>query len=84
MPAPTPVPGATRSARSTRSARDIGDTVRRARRTRGLTQAQLADELGITRQYLSELENGVDNLYITRLFEVLGELDLTMRLESRP
>ena len=64
-----------------RSARDLGEIVRRAR---GLTQAHLADELGITRQYLSELENGVDNLYVTRLFEVLDELDVTVRLEERP
>jgi len=67
-----------------RSPRDIGATVRRARRARGITQAELADDLGITRQYLSELENGVDNLYITRLFEVLDHLDITLRLGDRP
>ncbi|MFC8923302.1 helix-turn-helix transcriptional regulator [Cellulosimicrobium sp. NPDC057127] len=67
-----------------RSARDIGAHVRRVRRARGVTQAELADEMGITRQYLSELENGVDNLYITRLFEVLDHLDITLRLEERP
>ena len=66
-----------------RSARDVGAYVRRIRRARGLTQAELADELGITRQYLSELENGVDNLYITRLFEVLDHLDITLKLEDR-
>ena len=65
-----------------RSPRDLGAYLGRVRRARGLTQAQVADELGITRQYLSELENGVDNLYITRLFEVLDELDVTMRLEE--
>lgn len=66
-----------------RSARDVGAYVRRIRRARGLTQAELADELGITRQYLSELENGVENLYITRLFEVLDHLDVTLKLEER-
>jgi transcriptional regulator with XRE-family HTH domain len=66
-----------------RSARDIGATVRRVRRAQGITQAELADDLGITRQYLSELENGVDNLYITRLFEVLDHLDISLRLEDR-
>ncbi|WP_435735874.1 helix-turn-helix domain-containing protein [Cellulosimicrobium sp. PMB13] len=67
-----------------RSARDLGAFVRRTRRARGLTQAQLADELGISRQYLSELENGVENLYVTRLFEVLDELGATMQLQDRP
>lgn len=66
-----------------RSARDIGAAVRRVRRAQGITQAELADDLGITRQYLSELENGVDNLYITRLFEVLDHLDISLRLEDR-
>ena len=66
-----------------RSARDLGAYVRRVRRARGITQTELADELGITRQYLSELENGVENLYITRLFEVLDHLDVNLRLEER-
>ncbi len=63
--------------------RDLGAYLSRVRRARGLTQAQVADELGITRQYLSELENGVENLWVQRLFELLDTLDVDLRLQER-
>ncbi|WP_166847746.1 helix-turn-helix transcriptional regulator [Isoptericola sp. BMS4] len=66
-----------------RSARDIGRFMRQARRRRGTSQAALADELGLTRQYVSEVESGVDNLYITRLFEMFDELGIDVRLAER-
>ncbi|WP_418276817.1 helix-turn-helix domain-containing protein [Isoptericola jiangsuensis] len=66
-----------------RSARDIGRFVRRIRQDRHLSQAALADELGLTRQYVSEVEGGVGNLYITRLFEIFDELDVDVRLVER-
>ncbi|MCB7137554.1 helix-turn-helix domain-containing protein [Cellulosimicrobium marinum] len=66
-----------------RNPRDLGTYLARVRRTRGLTQAQVADELGITRQYLSELENGVENLWVQRLFELLDTLDVDLRLHDR-
>jgi HTH-type transcriptional regulator / antitoxin HipB len=79
MDAQTP---ATRWAR-VRSARDIGHFVKQARRRRGTSQTALADELGLTRQYVSEVESGVDNLYITRLFEMFDELGIDVRLAER-
>jgi HTH-type transcriptional regulator/antitoxin HipB len=66
-----------------RSARDIGRFVQRARRARGLSQAALADELGLTRQYVSEVESGDGNLYISRLFEMFAELGVDVRLVER-
>ncbi|CAM3678249.1 helix-turn-helix transcriptional regulator [Isoptericola cucumis] len=66
-----------------RSARDLGRFVSQARRRRGLSQAALADELGLTRQYVSEVESGAGNLYITRLFEILDDLDVDVRLVER-
>jgi HTH-type transcriptional regulator / antitoxin HipB len=67
-----------------RSATDLGRFVRRVRRHRGITQDALAADLGITRQYLSELENGAENLYVRRLFEIFDELGIDVRLEERP
>ncbi|OLT51687.1 helix-turn-helix domain-containing protein [Cellulosimicrobium sp. CUA-896] len=67
-----------------RSATDLGRFVRRVRRHRGITQEALAADLGITRQYLSELENGAENLYVRRLFEIFDELGIDVRLEERP
>lgn len=66
-----------------RSARDIGRFVQATRRERHLSQAALADELGLTRQYVSEVESGVGNLYITRLFEMFDELGIDVRLVAR-
>ena len=63
--------------------RDIGRFVRQTRRRRGLSQSALADELGLTRQYVSEVEAGPGNLYITRLFEIFDELGIDVRLEER-
>ena len=39
-------------------ARMIGKRIRRFRKEKGLTPAELADAAGISRSYLSELENG--------------------------
>lgn len=66
-----------------RSARDLGAFAQQVRRRRGLSQAALADELGMTRQYVSEVESGVENLYITRLFEIFDELGVDVRLAER-
>ncbi len=66
-----------------RGSRDIGRFVQQARRRRGLSQAALADELGLTRQYVSEVEAGAGNLYITRLFEMFDELGIDVRLQER-
>ena len=69
---------------SPRSATDLGRFVSRVRRHRGITQEALAADLGITRQYVSELENGAENLYVRRLFEIFDELGIDVRLEERP
>jgi HTH-type transcriptional regulator/antitoxin HipB len=66
-----------------RGPRDLGRFVAQARRRHGLSQAALADELGLTRQYVSEVETGAGNLYITRLFEMFDELDIEVRLRER-
>jgi len=58
---------------------DLGRFVADLRRTRGLTQAELADELGVTRQYISEIESGQPNLYSERLFQLLRLLHGSLR-----
>jgi len=63
-------------------ASDLGDFLRRRRLQRGLTQAQLAEELGITRRYLVEIEQGKPSLYTDRLFALLRELDVVLRVEA--
>ncbi len=41
---------------------DFGSNVRRMRRERGMTQAELCETLGISQQYLSSIEGGEKTL----------------------
>jgi len=53
---------------------DLGRAIAGARRERGLTQEQLAGELGIKRSYLSELEAGVSTIALERSLRALRRL----------
>jgi len=61
------------------TAEQLGRFVGELRRARGLTQSELARELGVTRQYISELERGVPSLYTDRLFSLLRLLGGSLR-----
>lgn len=61
---------------------DLGSFLRAVREDRLLTQEALAEELGITRQYVNELEAGKPTLYVTRLFALLRLLGVRVRLEA--
>jgi len=61
---------------------DLGAFLRSLREERQLTQEQLADDLGITRQYLYEIESGKPTLYTTRLFSLLRLLGVRVKLEA--
>jgi len=63
---------------------DLGRFVADLRTSRGLTQAQLAEELGVTRQYLSQIESGQPTLYGDRLFRLLRLLQGTLRGRYTP
>jgi len=64
------------------TAADLGHFLRDLRTHKGLTQAQLADELGVTRQYVVELEAGKPNLYSDRLFQALRLLGGHLRAQA--
>lgn len=65
-----------------RSPERLGEVLARIRTERGLTQAQLADDLGIDRRYIYAIEAGSPNLYARRLFEVLDTLGVTVTIED--
>lgn len=58
----------------------FGETIRSARESRGLSQQSVADHLGVSNTYVSDLERGARNMLdvgrIAALAEVLG-LDAT-------
>lgn len=60
----------------------LGAFLRTLRVARGLTQEQLADDLGITRQYLVDLEQGRPTLQNQRLFALLRLLGARLKVEA--
>jgi transcriptional regulator with XRE-family HTH domain len=62
---------------------DIGGEIRKAREGRGLTQAQLAREAGLSRETLNLLENGLlRDLGIRKILAVLEHLGLELTLQQ--
>lgn len=65
---------------------DMGAAVAAARRDRGLTQAELAEQLGIDRGYLAAIETGRTNRLIEHLLRALRRLgaDVTVTWPAAP
>jgi transcriptional regulator with XRE-family HTH domain len=59
----------------------IGPAIRHYRREAGLTQAELADLVGITSTYLSRLEKGQETEQLRRIVRILKELGVRMTLQ---
>ncbi|MDR1807336.1 MAG: helix-turn-helix domain-containing protein [Propionibacteriaceae bacterium] len=59
---------------------DVAAVIRAAREDLGLTQAELAEKLVFSRDYMVGLESGQANLYTTRLFRVFHELGIRVTL----
>jgi len=70
----------TRRTVEVRKPRDIGDAIRAMRQARGLSQEDLAQANAYDRFYLSGLESGRANLYVTRLLRTLKSLGITLSL----
>ena len=70
--------------RPLRTSRDIGAAIRRARRDRGLSQAELAARAGVGRPWLSEVESGKRTAEIGRILLVVSALDLAVALLPVP
>lgn len=64
------------------SAYGLGQAVRRARLRQGLSQQQLADRVGLSRQWLVQLEQGKANPTWDLLLRLMSALDLRMKLET--
>jgi transcriptional regulator with XRE-family HTH domain len=56
----------------------LGENVRRERLLKGLSQEKLADEAGMRRSYLSDLERGVRNPSV----HALGRLAMALGVEA--
>jgi HTH-type transcriptional regulator/antitoxin HipB len=53
------------------SAEAMGRMLQQGRLLRGLTQRELADELGISQRYVYEIESGKPTIFAQRLFQMM-------------
>lgn len=66
-----------------RTTQDLGTALRRARKARNLTQAQLADRAGLWQRTVSNIETGTSGAKLDTIFDLLAALDLEIRLVPR-
>ena len=62
----------------------LGQEVRRARRERGLTQADLAEKALVSRRWLGQLERGHLGAEVGKIMRVVRALELAVTLEPAP
>jgi HTH-type transcriptional regulator/antitoxin HipB len=60
----------------------LGAAIRHYRRKAGLSQADLAEQTGLHRSYLSALEQGAETEQLRRLFRVLKQLGVRVSLDQ--
>lgn len=67
-----------------RSFKELTDALRDVRRNdRNLTQHDLAEQLGLTRSYIADVESGRSNRLIDLAFDMLRVLDLELVVRPR-
>jgi transcriptional regulator with XRE-family HTH domain len=67
-----------------RSGEDLGRAVAEVRRERGMTQAELAKAMGVSRGYLAQLETGKSGRLLNLLVRVLRRLDAEISVSFAP
>lgn len=68
---------------SARTSKQLGAIIRRERRKRQLTQAQLGQEIGLRQATISKLEAGEPATQLRTLLDALAALKLEIIIEKR-
>lgn len=55
----------------------VGERIRQLRKEKGLSQEGLANEAGVDRTYMTDVENGRRNISIEVLAKIISALDIT-------
>lgn len=66
-----------------RNPKQVGNIIRRVRKKRGLTQAQLGEKSGLWQETISMIENGHPAAKQGTILAVLAALDLELRIGLR-
>lgn len=59
----------------------LGRLLQQARMAHGLSQQEVATQLGISQAYVSELESGKTSLALTRIFDIMRLTGMTLTAE---
>ncbi|OHC75739.1 MAG: hypothetical protein A3G18_06465 [Rhodospirillales bacterium RIFCSPLOWO2_12_FULL_58_28] len=65
-----------------RTAFDLGLIIRERRRKLGIDQRELADKVGVSRQWVVEIEKGKPRAEVGLLLRTLEALDLKLNVEN--
>jgi HTH-type transcriptional regulator / antitoxin HipB len=66
-----------------RTAKDIGNVLRKARKAQNLTQADLAARAGIWQRTVSNIETSTSEAKVDTIFDLLAALDLELHIVPR-
>ena len=66
-----------------RDSKQIGNSIRRARRKQGLSQKVLGEKSGLRQETISLIENGNPSAKIATILSILGVLDLELQIAPR-
>lgn len=70
---------------TSRAVAELGAAVRTERKRRGLTQAAVAKQAEVSREWLSRLENGAPRLEVEKVLRTLEVLDIRLVMaDARP
>jgi HTH-type transcriptional regulator / antitoxin HipB len=67
-----------------RHAHDLRHLIADGRKRAGWTQSELADRVGVSRQWISMVENGKTRIEFDLVFSLLRALGLTLFVETEP
>lgn len=65
-----------------RTARDIGAAIRERRRAGGWDQQTLADRIGVSRLWVSQMENGKPTVQLGLVLRAMAVLDIPLRIDT--
>ncbi len=56
----------------------FGEKVRQIRKSKGLSQEAFADLANIDRSYMGHIERGMQNITLTKIYQISDALDVTI------
>ena len=57
---------------------NIGGNIKKIRKSKGLTQRQLAEKMGVTQQFIGKLEKNINSPNFTTLQKIANALDVSI------